>query len=82
MSIRWLAAVLVVFPMAANAAGPVEHSTTRLPLNVTAIVIFCGFVVLTLAITYWASRRSRTASDFLTAGGQYHRYPERLGYCR
>ena len=40
-----------------------------MPINVTAIVIFCGFVVLTLAITWWASRRSSTASDFLTAGG-------------
>ncbi len=40
-----------------------------MPLNLTAIAIFCGFVVLTLAITWWASRRSSTASDFLTAGG-------------
>jgi len=58
-----------LWPAAARAAGLVEHSDARLPLNLTAIAIFCGFVVLTLAITYWASKRSRTASDFLTAGG-------------
>lgn len=62
-----LCAILV--PVGAHAAGPVEHSDARLPLNLTAIAIFCGFVVLTLAITWWASKRTRTANDFLTAGG-------------
>ena len=56
-------------PVAAHAAGPAEHSDARLPLNVTAIAIFCGFVLLTLAITWWASKRTRTANEFLTAGG-------------
>ncbi len=60
---------MALVPVAAHAAGPVEHSDARLPLNLTAIAIFCGFVVLTLAITWWASKRTRTANDFLTAGG-------------
>ena len=37
--------------------------------NWTATALFVVFVALTLAITYWASRRTRTASDFYTAGG-------------
>lgn len=41
----------------------------RQPLNVTAIAIFVLFVLATLAITKWAARRNRSASDFLTAGG-------------
>ena len=37
--------------------------------DVTAIVWFCAFVLITLAITWWAARRTRTASDFFAAGG-------------
>ena len=31
--------------------------------------MFLVFVALTMGITYWASRRTRTATDFYTAGG-------------
>ncbi len=31
--------------------------------------MFAGFVLLTLAITAWAARRTRTAADFYAAGG-------------
>jgi len=37
--------------------------------NVTAIIMFTAFVAVTLMITYWASNKSKTASDFYTAGG-------------
>ena len=37
--------------------------------NWTAIAMFLAFVAITLAITYWAARRTRSASDFYTAGG-------------
>jgi cation/acetate symporter len=37
--------------------------------DVTAIAWFLAFVVITLGITYWAARRTRTASDFFAAGG-------------
>lgn len=47
------------------ASGPVEQQ----PLNVIAISMFLVFVLLTLAITYWAARQTRSASDFYTAGG-------------
>ena len=35
----------------------------------TAIAIFLLFVAGTLAITWWAAKRSKTTSDFYTAGG-------------
>lgn len=38
-------------------------------MSVTAVVMFLAIVGLTLAITWWASRRTSTASDFYTAGG-------------
>jgi len=38
--------------------------------NWTAIAMFGAFVALTLAITAWAAKRTKTASDFYTAGGK------------
>ena len=35
----------------------------------TAVVIFAAFVALTLVITYWAARHTRTTKDFYAAGG-------------
>ena len=37
--------------------------------NWTAIEMFFVFVALTLGITFWAARRTRSVSDFYTAGG-------------
>ncbi|MDX2013384.1 MAG: sodium/solute symporter [Myxococcaceae bacterium] len=37
--------------------------------NLTSILFFFTFVGGTLAITYWAARKTKTASEFLTAGG-------------
>ena len=37
--------------------------------NNTAIILFGVFVALTLAITAWAARRTRSAADFYAAGG-------------
>ncbi|MCB1784359.1 MAG: cation acetate symporter [Alphaproteobacteria bacterium] len=39
-------------------------------INVTATVVFFLFVGVSLYITYWASRRTKTRSDFYSAGGQ------------
>jgi len=36
--------------------------------NTVAIGFFVGFIVLSLAITVWAARRTRTADHFYTAG--------------
>src|SRR5215472_9852182 len=35
----------------------------------TAVAIFAAFVILTLVITYWAARHTRTTKDFYAAGG-------------
>ena len=38
-------------------------------INISAAVIFLAFVAVTLVITYWASKRTRSAKDFYAAGG-------------
>lgn len=58
-------ALLPVSAAQAHAIGPAVQQAT----NWTAIGMFAAFVALTLAITRWAARRTRTASDFYTAGG-------------
>ena len=51
-------------------AGPaIEGTVQKQPLNVHAIGMFFVFVAGTLMITAWAARRTRSASDFYTAGG-------------
>jgi cation/acetate symporter len=36
--------------------------------NPVAIAFFLAFVVLTLVITYWAAKRTRTTKEFYAAG--------------
>ncbi len=62
-----LAALLV--PFALVAAPAVTGAAGKPPLNMTAIYMFLIFVGATLGITYWASKRTRTAREFYTAGG-------------
>jgi cation/acetate symporter len=59
---------LLASPLCAQ-AGPAMEAGTKQPLNITAIAMFFVFVMSTLMITYWAARRSRSASSFYTAGG-------------
>ena len=54
---------------AAYAADALTGPVQQQELNITAIAMFVGFVLLTLGITYWASQRTRSAADFYTAGG-------------
>ena len=51
--------------MAAVDVGQTEKQST----NWVAIAMFAFFVVVTLFITKWAAKRTRSASDFYTAGG-------------
>ncbi len=44
-------------------------STSEPKQNYMAIIMFTLFVGVTLFITYWASKRTQTASGFYTAGG-------------
>jgi cation/acetate symporter len=61
-----LLALLALSPLLANAA-PI--TAEKQPLNVHAIGMFFIFVLATLLITWWASRRTRSAADFYSAGG-------------
>ncbi len=65
---RLLFAALAALPAPAFAADAITGGD-RQPLNLTAIGIFLVFVAATLVITWWAAKRSKTASDFYTAGG-------------
>jgi cation/acetate symporter len=62
-----LAASLMAAP--ALAAGLPEGPVQRQAVSPVAIGMFAVFVLLTLAITFWAAKRTRTASDFYAAGG-------------
>ena len=57
-----ISALTLAFPAWAQADA-------QRPLNWNAILMFLLFVTLTLFITGWAARRTRSASDFYTAGG-------------
>ncbi len=51
------------------AAAPAVGEAQKQPLNVHAIVMFFIFVLATLGITYWAAKRTKSASDYYAAGG-------------
>jgi cation/acetate symporter len=51
------------------AAGPAAAAEAAPVQNTTAIVLFGVFVLLTLLITAWAARRTKSAADFYAAGG-------------
>ena len=45
-----------------------EFSTTIGQPNLTSILFFFVFISATLGITYWAARKSKSASQFYAAG--------------
>ncbi|SSW73145.1 cation/acetate symporter ActP [Achromobacter veterisilvae] len=49
-------------------AGP-AHAAPAGQTSTSAIVMFLVFIAATMGITYWAAKRTRTTSDFYTAGG-------------
>lgn len=51
------------------AADVIDGVARKQPVNFTAISMFILFVVGTLFITYWASKRTKSAKDFYAAGG-------------
>lgn len=56
-----LSALLTLALPAHAASGQAAHGS--------AIVMFLAFVLVTLGITWWAARRTRTTRDFYAAGG-------------
>ena len=67
---QWLLLLPVFFcSILFSAAASAEIGTPDRAYNITAIAMFVGFVLVTLGITYWAARRTKTAKDFYAAGG-------------
>jgi cation/acetate symporter len=66
---KLLGALALLGTTGAALAGDAIGEAQKQPLNVTAIAMFVAFVLMTLGITYWAARRTRSAADFYTAGG-------------
>ena len=52
---------------AAAAAAETAATTIGRP-NAVAMAFFFGFIAVTLGITAWAARRTRTADEFYAAG--------------
>lgn len=75
MRIVIVAAILVAlvplwWPAFASAdGGTLPGAEPRREINAIAIGMFMVFVAATLAITWWAARRTRTTSDYYAAGG-------------
>jgi cation/acetate symporter len=67
--IRSAAAAALLAATGAVLAAPDLGQATKQATNWTAITMFVVFVVFTLFITKWAAKRTRSASDFYTAGG-------------
>ena len=67
--LRNAAAVALLATPALALAAPDLGAAQKQPLNWHAIGMFFVFVLMTLGITYWAAGRSKSASDFSTAGG-------------
>ena len=70
-SLRRVLTLLALFGVsfAAWAAGADLGQAEQQPTNWTAITMFAMFVVFTLFITKWAAAKTKSASDFYTAGG-------------
>ena len=58
------------FASATQAADAITGAVQKQPLNVSAIIMFVLFVGATLCITYWASKRNKSAADYYAAGGK------------
>src|SRR6185436_8281811 len=48
--------------------GRSDRASRRSPSMSVSLAMFLGFVLVTLAITYWASRRTGTTTEFYSAG--------------
>ncbi|MBD9644237.1 MULTISPECIES: cation/acetate symporter ActP [Pantoea] len=66
---RLLSVFLAIVPASVFAADAITGAVQRQATNYEAIIMFVVFVAATLGITYWASKRTRSRSDYYTAGG-------------
>jgi cation/acetate symporter len=66
---KTLLTLVLMLPSGLLLASPASSAGQRQPLNLHAISMFMVFVLLTLCITWWAARRTRSTADFYSAGG-------------
>ena len=66
---RVASATLLMAAPAAVWADAIAPGGEKQATNWTAIIMFAGFVLLTLFITKWAASKTKSAADFYTAGG-------------
>jgi cation/acetate symporter len=62
-------ALISIVALSLFAAGDATFDATKRDLNVSAIIMFFVFIAGTLGVTYWAAKKTKSASDFYTAGG-------------
>lgn len=71
-TLRTLAALCTGFmanlAWGADALTPPTAPPAAPPVNWEAIIMFVIFVAITLGITYWAAKRTKSATDFYAAG--------------
>jgi cation/acetate symporter len=68
-ALRVLAAVAVALAPTLCFADALTEQTEKEPVNYLAIGMFVLFVILTLGITKWASKRTTSTAQFYAAGG-------------
>ena len=67
---KYLLSLILFFTSSVAFSDALTGDVERQPVNIQAIVMFLLFVGFTLYITYWASKRTRSRSDYYTAGGK------------
>ncbi|EQB99334.1 cation/acetate symporter ActP [Photorhabdus temperata] len=66
---KFLLIIILLFPDLIW-ADTISGSVEKQPINIQAIIMFVLFVGFTLYITYWASKKTRSRTDYYTAGGR------------
>ena len=61
--------LISIFAITVFAAGDASFEAVQRDINIPAIVMFFVFIGATLGVTYWAASKTKSASDFYTAGG-------------
>lgn len=60
---------LLIFSSYGLCAQVLQGEVESQPLNMSAVIMFSIFVLATLAITYWAAKRTQSTADYYSAGG-------------
>src|SRR5262249_730023 len=68
-STRLVLAALALTATLVSADCALAQAAAAQKTNYNAVVMFLAFVAVTLVITYWAARRTKSAADFYAASG-------------